>query len=52
MKIVNKQGIPQANHVMDTMGLYAFALGLFGLQIFLIGFLQRIVYCGPSIGCM
>ena len=31
MKIVNRQGIPQTNNVMDTMGVYEFALGLFGL---------------------
>ena len=44
MKIVNGQGIPQTNHVMDTMGVtvYKFALGLFGLQIDLSGLLQRI----------
>ena len=54
MKIVNKQGIPQMNHVMDTMGftVYKFALGLFGLQIDFISLLQRIYYCGPSIGWM
>ena len=28
------------------------ALGLFGLQIDIIGLLQRIDYCGSSIGCM
>ena len=47
--------IQQKNHVMDTMGvmsLYKFALDLFGLQIDFIGSLQRIDYCGPSIGCM
>ena len=51
MKIVNRQGIPQTSHVMDTMGVsvYKFALGLFCLQI---GLLQRMDYCGPSIGCM
>ena len=38
--------------MMDSMDVYEFALGLFGLQIDLIGFLQRIDYCGPSIGCM
>ena len=45
MKIVNGQGIPQTNHVMDTMGVtvYKFALGLFGLQIDLSGLLQRTV---------
>ena len=32
--------------------VYKFALGLFGLQIDFIGLLQRIDYCGPSIGCM
>ena len=32
--------------------VYKFALGLFGLQIDIIGLLQRIDYCGPSIGCM
>ena len=54
MKIVNRQRIPQTNHVMDTMGVtvYKFALGLFGLQIDLIGLLQRDDYCGLSIGCM
>ena len=54
MKIVNRQGISQTNHGMDTMGVtvYKFALGLFGLQIDFIGLLQRIDYCGPSIGCM
>ena len=31
MKIVNRQGIPQTNNVMDTMGVYEFALSLFGL---------------------
>ena len=31
MKIVNRKGIPQTNNVMDTMGVYEFALGLFGL---------------------
>ena len=31
MKIVNRQGKPQTNSVMDTMGVYEFALGLFGL---------------------
>ena len=53
MKIVNKQGIPQTNLVMDTTGVtvYKFALGLFGLQIDFIGLLQRFGYCGPSIGC-
>ena len=52
MKIVNKQGIPQTNHVMDTMGvtMYKFALGLFCLQIDFIGLLQITDYCGPSIG--
>ena len=54
MKIVNRQGIPQTNHMMDTMGVtvYKFALGLFGLQIDFIGLLQRIDYSGSSIGCM
>ena len=56
MKIVNRPEIhvPQTNHVMDNMGVtvYKFALGLFGLQIDFIGLLQRIDYCGPSIGCM
>ena len=54
MKIVNRQRIPQTNYVMDTMGVtvYKFALGLFGLQIDLIGLLQRDDYCGLSIGCM
>ena len=56
MKIVNRPEIhvAQANHVMDNMGVtvYKFALGLFGLQIDFIGLLQRIDYCGPSIGCM
>ena len=54
MKIVNRQGIPQTNHMMDTMGVTVckFALGLFGLQIDFIGLLQRIDYSGPSIGCM
>ena len=39
---------------MDNMGVtvYKFALGLFGLQIDFIGLLQRIDYCGPSIGCI
>ena len=32
--------------------VYRFALSLFGLQIDFIGLLQRIDYCGPSIGCM
>ena len=31
MKIVNRQGIPQTNSVIDTMGVYEFTLGLFGL---------------------
>ena len=49
--------IPQKNHVMDTtfgchITVYKFVLGLFGLQIDIIGLLQRIDYCGPSIGCM
>ena len=54
MKIVNRQGIPQTNHVMDNMGVtvYKFARDLFGLQIDFIGLLQRIDYSGPSIGCM
>ena len=54
MKILNRQGIPQTNHVMDTIGVtvYKFALGLFGLQIDFTGLLQRIDYCGPSKGCM
>ena len=56
MKIVNRPEIhvPQTNHVMDNMDVtvYKFALGLFGLQIDFIGLLQRIDYCGPSIGCM
>ena len=56
MKIVNRPEIHvrQTNHVMDNMGVtvYKFALGLFGLQIDFIGLLQRIDYCGPSIGCM
>ena len=56
LKIVNRPEIhvPQTNHVMDDMGVivYKFALGLFGLQIDFIGLLQRIDYCGPSIGCM
>ena len=54
MKIVNRQGIPQANHLMDAMGVnvYKFVLGLFGLQICFIGLLHRIDYCGPSIGYM
>ena len=52
MKIVNRQDIPETNNMMDSMDVYEFALGLFGLQIDLIGFLQRIGYCGPSIGCM
>ena len=36
MKIVNKQGIPQTNHVMDTVGVtvYKFALGLFGPLVY------------------
>ena len=53
-KIVNRQGLPQTNHVIDTMGVtvYKFALGLFGLQIDFIGLPQRIDYCGPSISCM
>ena len=40
------QGIPQTNHVMDTMGVtvYKFALGLFCLQIDFIGLLQSIDY--------
>ena len=54
MKIVNRPEIhvPQTNHVMDNMGVtvYKFALGLFGLQIDFIGLLQRMDYCGPSIG--
>ena len=56
MKIVNRPEIHvlQTNHVMDNMGVtvYKFAFGLFGLQIDFIGLLQRIDYCGPSIGCM
>ena len=54
MKIVNRQGIPQTNYVMNTMGVtvYKFALGLFGLRIDFVGLLQRISYCSPSIGCM
>ena len=54
MKIVNRQGIPQTNHVMDTMGVtvYKLTLGLFDLQIDFIGLLQRTEYCAPSIGCM
>ena len=54
MKIVNRQGIPQTNHLMDAMGVnvYKFVLGLFGLQICFIGLLHRIDYCGPSIGYM
>ena len=52
MKIVNRQEIPQTNNMMDSMDVYEFALGLFGLQIDLIGFLQRIDYCYPSIDCM
>ena len=27
IKIVNRQGIPQTNNVIDTMGVYEFALG-------------------------
>ena len=54
MKIVNRQGITQTNHVMDTTGvaMYKFALGLSGLQIDFIGLLRRFDYCGPNIGCM
>ena len=54
MKIGNRRGIPQTNHVMDTVGVtvYKFALGLFGLQIDFIGLLQRVGHSGPSIGCM
>ena len=54
IKIVNRQGIPQTNRVMDTVDVtvYKFALGLFGLQIDFIGLQQGIDYCGPSIGCM
>ena len=54
MKIVNRQGILQTNHVMDTMEVtvYKFSLGLFGLKMNFIGLLQTIDYCGPSIGCM
>ena len=54
MKIVNRQVIPQMNHVMNTMGVtvYKFAPGLFGLQIDFTGLLQRIDYCCPSIGRM
>ena len=56
VKIVNRPEIhvPQTNHVTDNMGVtvYKLALGLFGLQIDFIGLLQRIDYCGPSIGCM
>ena len=37
---------------MDTMGVYEFALGLFGVQIDFIGLPRRIDYCGPSIGCI
>ena len=42
MKIVNRQGVPQTNHVMDTVGVYKFDLGLFGLQNDFIGMLQLI----------
>ena len=54
MKIVNMQGIPQTNHVMDTIGVtvYKFTLGLFSLHIDFIDLLQRIDYGRPSIGCM
>ena len=54
MKIVNMQRTTQTNHVMDTMGVtvYKFAFGLFGLLIDFIGLLERIDYCGPSIGCV
>ena len=50
IKIVNRQGIPQTNHVMDTMGVtvYKLTLGLFDLQIDFIGLLQRTEYCAPS----
>ena len=54
MKIVNRQGMPQTNHVMDTIGVtvYKIALGLFGMQIDFIGLIQRIDYRGMSIGCI
>ena len=43
MKIVNRQEIPQTNNMMDSMDVYKFSLGLFGLQIDLIGFYKELI---------
>ena len=45
MKIVNRQGIPLTNHVMDTVGVtvYRCALDLFGLQIDFMAYYKELI---------
>ena len=45
MKILNRQGIPQTNHVMDTIGVtvYKFALGLFVCKLISLAYYKELI---------